>query len=239
MWWYRSLRLLTAGLGATLLSGIAAAPVLGDEPVATQIIYTGQVKQDVRDLVHASARLTALDGSPVANETLSILLGPSGGCSGTTTSNGILECTFVNHSVYAGLRSLTVSFAGDVNYAPSSTTVPFELTLEETTVHYLGPMELIAGQDATMIAYVTEDEDGPRAYEEPVVFTITSNKQSQSCVGVLVGQPTFDFQAAAICTISALALDPGNAKLNLAFSAWGFHGWADSSLDVHVTINPA
>lgn len=102
-------------------SGTGALTVTHDDNVLT---YTGPVVIANGQPATVSATLTSNGGAaPVSGRTLTFTLGSGGSaqqCTATTTSSGVGTCTVTKVSQPVGPGSVSVSFAGDADYLPSS-----------------------------------------------------------------------------------------------------------------------
>ncbi|MET8243782.1 choice-of-anchor P family protein [Streptomyces sp. NPDC005202] len=168
-------------------------------PTASKLTYTGATTADYHDAFTASAQLTA-GGSPVSGADVDFTLG-SQSCTGTTDASGTASCSLTPQDV-PGTTTITASFAGNATTAPSSTSVPFTITKEETTLAYTGPAKIANGTPVHLSGTLTEDATVPIA-GRTVSFALGTGASQQSCAG------TTDAAGHASCTI-----DKANQPLN-------------------------
>ena len=102
--------------------------------------------------------MTEPDG-PVAGKSVSFTLGAGDGCTATTDATGRAACAITPNQP-AGTVPVTATFAGDLDYLGSTDSKPFEITRQETTTTYTGPLVIAAGQPVTLAGRVVE-EAGP------------------------------------------------------------------------------
>lgn len=170
----------------------------------TILTYTGQTTGDFNDPATLAARLTdANNGTPIANQTISLQLDSQAACTATTNGNGVGQCS-VTPNEPAGSVPIHATFAGTPALLPSSTTATFIVTLEETALSYTGDTIVANGTPAHLSGVLTEDGVTPIAGRS-VVFTLGSGPTAQSCTGVTVASGT------ATCTITSV-----NQPLNAA-----------------------
>jgi hypothetical protein len=181
----------------------------------TKLTYNGATTSDYHDPATVSAILTRSDTTaPIPGATVTFTLTGEPPCSGTTDAAGMASC-IVTPNQPAGTYPLTASFAGNGNFLPSSVTVPFIVTREETTLTYTGPTLLANEQPATLSGVLKEDGTVPIAGRR-VDFTLGTGASAQVCNG------TTDAAGAASCTLSAVAqpLGPGTVKASFAGDAF-------------------
>jgi len=135
--------------------------------------------QDYHDQFTASAKLVdPVDGVPIAGKTITFTLGVGDTCSATTDGSGAASCS-ITPTQAAGTYPVTASFAGDVDYEPSSDAQSFVITREETTTTYTGPLVILQGKSVTLTGRLLEDGSTPISGR-----TLTLKLGSQSCTGV-------------------------------------------------------
>jgi len=160
----------------------------------SQVTYNGALTQDYHDPFTASATLVDPDGgAPIAGKPITFSLGGVDSCGPVLTdSSGNASCTIIPTQP-AGTVNIVASFAGDIDYVPSSDTQSFVITREETTTTYIGPTVILGGgSGVTLKAQLLED--GTTA---PVPFgqAITLSIGAQSCIGLT------DATGVASCTL--------------------------------------
>ena len=177
----------------------------------TAIAYTGATTSDYHDAFEASATLTEPDG-PVAGKSVSFALGAGDGCTATTDASGRAACAITPNQP-AGTVPVTATFAGDLDYLGSSDTKAFEITRQETTTAYTGPLVVAAGQPVTLRGSVVE-EAGPVPVEGR---SVTLALGSQSCTG------TTDATGSASCVIPNVATALGPQPLGASFAGDAYY----------------
>jgi hypothetical protein len=204
-------------------------------PQATSLSFTADSAKssDFDDPAQVAATLTDSSGQPVPNKTLKFTLtpgGPSGTptCSATTDSGGTARCG-ITPNQKAGSYTLTAGFAGDASFAASQTSAPFTVVLEETTLHYTGPLLFANGMPAELSASLSEDGATP-IFMQPdgagsprtVSLTLGSGSSAQRCSG------TTDATGTATCTITVnQPLGPTTVRAD--FASDGFYQSATES----------
>jgi hypothetical protein len=180
-------------------------------PPASTITYTGPTTADFHDAFTASATLSSA-GAPLSGATVNFTLGAGGGtesCSALTNGSGVAACGITPQEA-AGPTTITASFAGTDTAGPASTTVPFTITREETTLTYTGPARIANGTPARLSGVLREDGTVPIAGRS-VSFTIGSGATQQTCGG------TTDATGTAACVITPA--QPLNATATVALTA--------------------
>jgi M6 family metalloprotease-like protein len=181
----------------------------------TTIVYGGDLTQDYHDPATLTATLTdTISGAPLGSKPVSFTLGTQG-APATTSGTGVASATIVIEQP-AGTVSASAAFAGDVTYQPSSVSVSFEITKEETTTQYTGDSGLIAnGRTAHLAGVLKEDGIVPIA-GRTLTLTLGSGASAQSCTA------TTDATGTAGCTIDPVVqpLGPGTATASFASDAF-------------------
>jgi hypothetical protein len=188
----------------------------------SQLAYTGSVTSDYHDTATASAKLIDPDGgAPIAGKTIVFTLGVGDTCSAVTDGSGNASCPIT--PTQSGTHTMVASFAGDVDYVPSSDSTPFTITPEETTMTYTGPVVILSGASgATLTAKLVEDSandndgDGGSAAPSPPE-TVTLSVGSQSCTGTTNGA------GIVTCTIPSITVPLGPETVGAAFTGDSFY----------------
>lgn len=189
-------------------SGTAAFTVTKEQ---TAITYTGATTSDYHDAFEAAVVLTEPDG-PVAGKGVAFTLGSGDGCTATTDAGGRAACSMTPTQA-AGMVAVTATFAGDAGYLGSTASKPFDITRQETTTAYIGPLVIAAGQPVTLSGKVVE-ESGP----DPVAGrAVKLDLGAQSCTG------TTDATGTAHCTIASVADALGPQPVAASFAGDGFY----------------
>jgi hypothetical protein len=161
----------------------------------SQITYGGALTQDYHDPFIASATLVDPDGgAPIAGKPVVFTLGVGDSCGPVLTdASGFASCS-ITPTQKAQTTSIVASFAGDVDYVPSTDTQPFVITKEETTTVYTGPTVILAGgSGVTLSAQLYEDAS---TTPFPSGQSITLGIGAQTCVA------TTSPSGAASCTLT-------------------------------------
>ena len=157
-------------------------------PSPSSLHYTGDTSGAVGGQATLSTTLT--DGTALPGRTVMLTMGTQS-CSGTTDGAGNVSCQ-ITISQAPGPYPVTATFAGDADYASSSTSTTFTVTAAPTTTTYTGDTQGAHGATATLSAHVSGAPDSA-----PVSFTLGT----QHCTGTLSG-------GNASCTVTLLD-EPG------------------------------
>jgi subtilisin family serine protease len=182
-------------------------------PEASGLTYTGPTSAAVGQTFTASATLTA-SGDPVSGATVSFSLGSGGDsqeCSGTTNGSGEASCSLTPTDA-PGETTLTASFAGNGDVAPSSDTVPFTIGRQPTVVTYTGPTE--ADFHDVFTASATLTAGGSPVSGQTVSFSLGSGGGSQECSGTTNGS------GEASCSMTPTD-EPGQTTIDVSFAGTG------------------
>src|SRR5215469_4193065 len=204
-----------AGGGATSYFGNGTTYNLDTSAVATKLVYTGDISADFDDSAQLTAVLTVLStGVPIPSATVQFTLG-SQSCNATTNVFGLASCGVILNQA-AGNYMVTTSFSGIFGTdAGTSTSKPFVITLEETTLSYTGDTVIANGGTAHLSGVLREDNVTPIA-GRTVSFTLGTGTTAQTCNGIT------DATGKSACTISAVAqpLGPGTVADSFAGDAF-------------------
>lgn len=186
-------------------------------PRETAISYVGNTTGDYHDTVTLAAVLT--DPSvgptePVQGVPIDFTLGTQG-CTATTDSTGRAACTVFLNQI-PGPYTVTASFAGNGLFLPSSTSVPFTITKEQTTLDYTGDVLIANGFTAHMSGLLREEGVVPIA-GRLVSFTLGSGMTAQTCGAVT------DAAGVAACDISPVAQPLGPGTVTAVFAGDAFY----------------
>lgn len=147
--------------------------------VPSSINYTGDVAADYNDTSHVSALLTnPATGAVIPDAKVSFSLG-SQTCDGTTDLNGVASCEIkINQA--SGSTTVTATFAGDAQFAASSSSHSFTIRPEETAMALAGPSSADFHDTAAFTATLFEGDTGAAISGKQVTIAIGS----QSCQGM-------------------------------------------------------
>ncbi len=201
-----------AGDGQRLASRTSRAFTITREETA--LTYTGETTQDFHDPATLSAVLFDPDGgAPIAGKTLNFTLG-SQSCAATTDLAGLGACTIILNQI-PGPYTVTATFVGDTFFLPSTTSSPFTITREETTLSYTGDTLIANGFTAHLKGVLLEDGIVPIA-GRTVTLTLGTGVTAQICTGVT------DASGTASCDIAPVAqpLGPGTVSADFAGDAF-------------------
>lgn len=191
------------------------APVTPDD--VTALVGLSPAAADFNDAVSVSATLkNVTQGTPLAGKAVVFTLG-SGTCTGTTDSAGLATCS-ITIADPAGPATLTAHYAHEPTLAPATTTAPFTITLEETTLTYTGVSGGIQNGSIAALSGVLK-EDGVTAIAGR---TVSFALGSQSCTG------TTDLAGAASCSV-VVAQPSGPAPISATFAGDAFYKPASDS----------
>jgi len=182
----------------------------------TAIAYTGGTTSDFDDPVIVSARLSEDGVAPLAGRNLTFTLAGTDTCTAITDASGSAVCT-ITPSEPAGTYPLVVSFAGDAFYLPSTASIPFVVTREETTITSTSSLLVIAQNGAaTLSATLLEDSIAPIAGRS-VTITLGAGPGAQSCSGVTSAA------GVATCTIFPVTVGLGPQPITDDFAGDAFY----------------
>jgi len=149
----------------------------------TRITYTGDRTGDYHDPARVSATLVStVTNAPLPGQDLTFRLNDAETCTAPTGTAGTASCTITPQEPAADYP-LTTRFAGDDNYEPSSTTVTFTVTREQTATVYTGATHIANGTPARMRAVLAEDGVVPIA-GRTVTFALGPPTARQTCAAV-------------------------------------------------------
>ena len=146
--------------------------------IPTKVTYSGATSGDYNDPVTLSAKLiddsnptSFSHGDPIPAETLNFSLGAES-CSGVTDPSGVAHCS-VTPLDNPGSYSVTVSFGGDEPvYEPSSSSTPFTVNQEESTLSYSGPLTVDYHDPVSVSARLTDPDGGAAIAGKTITFTL-------------------------------------------------------------------
>jgi len=177
----------------------------------SKVTYDGSLTSDYHDVFTASSTLVdPVDGVAIAGKSIVFTLGASDTCTAVTNSSGVASCSIIPNQA-AGAYSITASFAGDVDYEPSSGAKSFIVTREQTTTTYTGPLVILQGQSVSLTGRLLEDGVTPIQGR-----TLTLKLGSQNCTAV-----TNASGDAACSLLVSVAL--GTQALSAEFSGDAFY----------------
>ena len=182
---------------------------------ATSITYTGDTSADYHDIAHVSGTLTDNNsGLPVAAAMITFTIGTQS-CPATTDASGHAACTILLNQM-PGNTTVVAAFAGSGLELPATTSVPFTITREETTLSYTGDTVIANGFAAHMSGVLLEDGVVP-IMGRTVIFTLGTGATAQTCPGVTDGTGT------ARCIISPVNQPLGPGVVSDAFLGDAFY----------------
>ncbi|HVC86975.1 MAG TPA: hypothetical protein VNC40_06050 [Gaiellaceae bacterium] len=197
------------------------APVTPD--ATTSLTWAGDSTQDYNDVATLAATLRDdTHGTVLAGKTVTFTLG-SLTCSAVTDATGTASCQ-VTPNTAAGPQSATATFAHEHGFTASTVTEPFQVTLEQTTVHYTGPTGTFHVGQAVALSG-TLQEDGTTAIAGR---TLTLSLGSQSC------SATTDATGSASCGVTA-AGPSGSQTASASFAGDGYYAAGSDSTTVTVS----
>jgi hypothetical protein len=213
-----------AASGATSYSGNGTTYSLDTAAAATKLTYTGDTTADYHDPAQLTAALTLLaTEAAIPNATVKFTLG-SQSCSATTNASGVASCSVIPTQA-AATYTLIASFGGIFGTdAATSNSLPFTITLEQTTLSYTGDTVIANGGTAHLSGVLLEDGVTPIA-GRTVTFTLGAGGV-QSCNGIT------DASGKASCTISPVSQSLGPIFASASFAGDAFYRPASASTSV-------
>jgi hypothetical protein len=211
-----------AASGSTSYLGNGTNYSLDTSAVPTMLVYAGDTTADYHDPAQLTAMLTVLGtGAPLPNATVHFTLG-SQGCNATTNASGVASCGIVLSQAAAN-NVVTASFSGIFGAdAGTSSSKPFVITLEETTLSYTGDTVIANGGTAHLSGLLLEDNVTPIT-GRTVTFTLGAGGTAQTCNGVS------DATGKAVCTISPVTQPLGSVAVGDSFAGDAFYRPASAS----------
>ena len=199
-------------------------------PMPTTISYTGDESAQYSDLAQLAASLTDSNGDPVVGKEIAFTLGTQA-ATGTTDASGSAQATIAIDQP-AGSKVLNMSFDGNGNYLPSSSSEAFVVATEDTLLNYFG--EAISKKDttATLRAQLSEPDVsvGDLSGKE-IVFTITDGTNNQIVSGTT--------DSSGVAEISVGMINPsGLYDISAAFEGDQYHGPSSSARTPFVIWEP-
>jgi len=181
----------------------------------TSIAYTGDLSADFHDVAHVSGTLTDNNsGLPVAAAMIAFKIGTQS-CPATTDSSGHAACTILLNQV-PGITTVVAAFAGSGLELPTTTSVTFTITKEETTLSYTGDSVIANGFAAHLSGVLLEDGSMP-IMGRMISFTLGTGATAQTCPGTTDGTGT------ARCIISPVNQPLGPGVVSAAFLGDAFY----------------
>ena len=202
-----------SGAGLTNVRNFFQSFVVTSTP--TTLTYTGATTGDYHDDVTLSGVLTLSGTSAgVANQTITFTIGAQS-CTGITDATGAASCNLTLNQV-PGPYTVTATFAGAGLFQPSSSSAPFTITKEETTLSYTGDTIIANNTTAHLSGVLLEDGTVPIA-GRTVVFTLGTGATAQSCSGVTDGA------GVAACDIFPVNQPSGPGVVTATFAGDAFY----------------
>jgi hypothetical protein len=199
------------------------APVTPDD--VTSLTHLAPASEDFNDTVHVSATLTNVSlGAPLAGKTVAFTLG-SGSCSAVTSAAGVATCS-ITIADPAGPATLTAHYDHEPTLAPATSTLPFTINLEETTLTYTGVSGAIQNGSTVTLSGVLKEDGVTAIAGASVSFTLGL----QSCIG------TTDAGGAASCAV-VVSQPSGPAPISASFA--GDHYYRPAHDSAGATISAA
>ncbi len=185
-----------AGNPSQFLLGSAASTTLDVALAPTALAYTGATVVNNGQSLVVSADVTTQAGVVLPPQPLTFTL------SNGQSSTGVGSATFANVLATPGPVQLTITFAGNQQYARSETRAGITV-LQPTQVTYTGPASSEAGAPVTVTAMLRETPAGDAVSGEPVSFSVgattataVTNASGMASVSVMSGIGTFPVSVA-------------------------------------------
>lgn len=128
------------------------------------------------------------------------------------TTSGAVTCTIHNVQQAVGSVPLTLAFAGDSTYLPSSQTVTVAVTRQPTAVVSTTATTAVDGGAFTLSAILTRDTAPAVLAGLPLTLTVGSGSSAQSCTA------TTDQNGLAGCTLQKLTQPGGSVAVAAQFA---------------------
>ncbi|HWW85845.1 MAG TPA: Ig-like domain repeat protein [Vicinamibacterales bacterium] len=219
----------TLGVLAAATHGRGAWEILTSVP--TTLTYTGQARQEFRDITRLSATVMVQPTSaPIAGSTVQFTLGTQT-CEGITDTSGVARC-FFRLTQLPGAYTVTASFAGSSSYSPSSDSKAFSITKEETTLSYTGDMVIANGGLAHVSGVLLQDGRHPVS-GRLVTFALGTGSTAQTCSGLT------DSSGTAACTVGGVDQPLGPDALSGSFAGDSVYRRSSASANAIVFAFPA
>ena len=191
------------------------APVTPDD--ATSLTVVAPASDDYHDTIVVSATLKNLSKSTLlSGQTVAFTLG-STGCSAVTDASGVATCS-ITIADPAGPATLTAHFDGAPKIAPATSTKPFTITLEETTLAYTGASGSIQNGATVTLSGVLKEDGTTAIAGATVAFTIgtqgcsaITNAAGLASCAVIVAQPSGPAPITATYAGSSYYLDAADS----------------------------
>jgi len=181
----------------------------------TSLAYTGATAGDYRDAVTLSGVLTLSGTSaPVSGQGVTFTIGTQS-CAGTTDGAGSASCVVTLNQV-PGPYTVNATFAGNGNLQASSSSPPFTIKKEETTLSYTGPTVIPNNVAVTLSGVLLQDGTAAIAGRS-VVFTLGTGGAVETCTGVT------DATGKASCTINPVNQPLGPGLVSDQFAGDAFY----------------
>ncbi|MFF4059211.1 choice-of-anchor P family protein [Streptomyces sp. NPDC001668] len=187
--------------------------------VDTALTYRGARSAVNGSPASLSAKLTNNFGTPIDGRAVRFALGTGATqqtCTGTTTASGTATCTINSVDQPQGSSNavpVAVTFGGDDDYNPSSTSAELDLT-SPTKLDYTGATHLANGTPVQLAAKLT-DFRGDAVAGRSVRFALGTGDHEQTCAGT-----TSDTGTAA-CTVASVdqpLTDSATVPLHASFA---------------------
>jgi hypothetical protein len=212
-----------AASGATSYLGNGTNYSLDTAAAPTKLVYAGDTTADYHDSAQLMAVLTLATGAAIPNATVKFTMG-SQNCSATTNTSGVASCSLTPNQA-AGNYTATASFSGIFGAdAGTSSSAPFVITLEQTTLSYTGDTVIANGGTVHLSGVLLEDNVTPIA-GRTVTFTLGAGGV-QSCNAVT------DATGRAACSISPVSQTLGPVLVSNSFAGDTFYRPASATANV-------
>lgn len=199
--------------GDNLYAGSSTTGSLSVTTEESGLAYGGVTTQQYHDVATVSATLLedSSASTPIAGRSLAFTIG-SDSCTAVTNSSGVASCGITLHQPSGGYTA-SVAFAGDSYYKSSSTSSPFTITTEETTLTYTGDPLIANNRPAVLRARLLEDgTTAPVPAGQTVTFTLGSGASTQTCQGQTAADGSVS------CTIATVNQPLGTVSVGASFA---------------------
>jgi len=202
------------------------------ERARTTLTYDGASSGDFHDPVTLAATLTRTrDGAALAGRSVHFTMAAES-CDGTTNAAGRASCTITPQEP-AGGYTAAASYAGDPVTQPSSSSVPFTVTREQTSLGYTGDTVILNGGTLHASGVLTEDDGTPAIAGRSVTFTLGSGAAAQSCTGLT------DAAGQAACDITGVSQPLGSGTISAVFAQDAYYLASSDSAEAIIYAFPS
>jgi hypothetical protein len=198
----------------------------------SHLAITGPTTSDFNDAVTVKAQLTDPDdATAIPGKSVKFVLGSGAGtetCFATTDGLGNATCSITPIQA-AGPYTLTTTFTDNVYYKSATASVPFTITLEESSLAITGPTTSDYHDAVSVKAQLTDPDDATPVTGKTVKFVLGSGAGTETCSAAT------DALGNATCSITPNQA-AGPYTLTATFTDGVFYKTATASTSFTVTL---